>query len=175
MSQREVEVYGAEILARRARKVKVVDERVRALIRDMIETMESKQGVGLAANQVGEPMSVIVVKTDGENEEVHAVVNPEVIYVEGTVAMEEGCLSLPGLFCEVERPEMIVIRGQEVLEDDVRDIEIQARDLDARIYLHEIDHLNGLLIIDRLNPKIRAITLARWLREREEDASRTET
>jgi peptide deformylase len=177
MSVREIEIFGAPVLSEKAERVETVDGRILGLVRDMIETLEEAGGVGLAANQVGEPTSVILVKTGSDEEEggtVRVFVNPEVVYVEGASLMEEGCLSLPGLFCEVERPEIAVVRAQELKDGMVEEVQIQARGLDARVFLHEIDHLNGTLFVDRLDPTDRAVTLAKWLRERETQDSMKE-
>jgi len=127
-----------------------LDENQR-LINDMINTMYSSGGVGLAANQIGETKCIFVYDVDGKPE---AVINPEILEKVGTSENYEGCLSVPHLSVKVERAEEIRIRG---FNRDGLDIIITADGLRARVFQHEIDHLNGVLILDYLSQLKRSI------------------
>jgi peptide deformylase len=141
------------ILRARARKVRAVSPSLHALIDDMIETMRAAPGVGLAAPQVGVGQRLIVVEYadeaqgDGAPPKLYAVVNPEIVrrskeMIPGT----EGCLSIPGYLGEVERHQTITVRG---LDRNGKPLRLKAKDWLARIFQHEIDHLDGVLFIDR--------------------------
>jgi peptide deformylase len=141
------------VLRQRARKVRAVSPAVQRLIDDMIETMRAAPGVGLAAPQVGVGQRVIVVefaedpKEDGLPPKLYAVVNPEIIrHSAETVPGTEGCLSIPGFLGEVDRFQSVTVRG---LDRHGRPFRLKARDWLARIFQHEIDHLEGVLFIDR--------------------------
>jgi len=114
------------------------------LVKTMKETLRQAQGVGLAANQVGKDMQLFVAEVDGKS---YAVANPEILKTsQKTVAMEEGCLSVPGVWGVVERPESVEIEGRNQFG---KKIKIKAKGLLARVFQHEIDHLNGILFIDK--------------------------
>ncbi|MGB9586098.1 MAG: peptide deformylase [Anaerolineales bacterium] len=152
MAVRNVVVHPNDILRRKAHKVTNFGRDLQVLIDDMIETMRAEPGVGLAAPQVAVSLRVIVVEYgDEENEEVppklYAVVNPEIVRSsEELVKGVEGCLSIPGFAGEVERATEITVRGQNRQGKPIR---IKAKGWLARIFQHEIDHLNGVLFIDR--------------------------
>lgn len=153
----EVRIYGDPVLRMPAAPVEKIDDELRALIPAMVRTMREKDGVGLAANQVGVLRRIIVV-AEGEN--LHILINPEIVsWSTRTLVDTEGCLSLPGLQAEVERATKVVVRG---LDQDGHQVELVARGLLARIFQHEIDHLNGVLFIDRMKEG----TL-QWIRRRE--------
>lgn len=153
MAIREIVTVPDEVLRRKARKVTVFDADLQKLIDDMVETMRQAPGVGLAAPQVGVSERLIVVEY-AENEEdedapkkLFVVANPEIVKVSTeTEKGIEGCLSIPGLVGEVERPLQVVIRGQNRRGQPVR---IKAKGWLARIFQHEIDHLEGILFTDR--------------------------
>lgn len=114
------------------------------LVKAMKETLRQAQGVGLAANQVGKDQRLFVAETDGKT---YVVANPEILKASPkTVPMEEGCLSVPGVWGLVERPESVEIQGKNQFG---KKIKIKARGLLARVFQHEIDHLNGILFIDK--------------------------
>ena len=136
--------------------MRAVTNEVRRLIDDMFETMYAARGIGLAAPQVGRVERVAVVDVDGER---YAVVNPEVVLREGSAKAEEGCLSIPDIYGEVERATRAVVRA---LDRDGAPIEIDAADLLARCLQHEIDHLHGKLFIDYLSVLKRKTVLAKW-------------
>jgi peptide deformylase len=134
----------APILRQKAKRVARVDDSIRKLIDDMVETMVAAPGVGLAANQVGVALRVIVVKTDAN---LYSLVNPEMVKATGEQVGLEGCLSIPGYVGEVKRAQRVVVRG---LNRHGKTVRIKGDDLLARAFQHEIDHINGVLFIDRL-------------------------
>lgn len=153
MAIREIVTVPDEVLRRKARKVTVFDADLQKLIDDMVETMRQAPGVGLAAPQVGVSERLIVVEYAENDEDEDApkklfvVANPEIVKVSTeTEKGIEGCLSVPGLVGEVERPLQVVIRGQNRRGQPVR---IKAKGWLARIFQHEIDHLEGILFTDR--------------------------
>ena len=139
------------VLRDRAREVPGVDDTLRQLIADMRETMKAYGGVGLAANQVGVPQRVLVVDVPVDEGEraAHALINPVVKRRVGTLTGEEGCLSLPGIWDEVTRAERVIVQA---LDEQGRGIELDAEGYLARAIQHEIDHLEGVLFVDRLSP-----------------------
>ena len=148
MAVLSVRKYGDPALRRRARPVEAVTLEVRKLIADMIETMYDEVGVGLAAPQVGVSLRLLVV-TDAEGRGAQALLNPVITEQGGQVTAEEGCLSLPGIFAPVTRAEWVQVEAQ---DEDGRPVSIGARGFRARVLQHEIDHLDGVLFIDRLDP-----------------------
>ncbi len=134
-----------------------------------MQTMYEGEGVGLAAPQVGILKRMFVMDVRDEESEPRAIVNPVVVEEEGRERDEEGCLSLPGLTGMVERPERITMEGQDL---DGGHIRIEASGLEARCIQHEIDHLNGVLIIDRVSPIKRRMLLSRWKKLQKEAATR---
>ena len=157
-------IYGAPALRQKARPVTAVDGAVQRLIDDMVETMYAAPGVGLAANQVGILQRVIVVNpTEGQEPDgLVAIINPEIVLAEGETVAEEGCLSIPDVREEVARPRRVVVKG---IRRDEKPLELEAADLPARILQHEIDHLDGVLFIDRLSPAKKTL-LKRQLKKR---------
>ena len=143
--------YGDPILRQATRPVTHFTEDLDRLIDDMVETMYAAPGVGLAANQVGSLARIFVANPseDQDPSKLLVVINPEPLESAGETLAEEGCLSLPDLREEVRRPRRLLVRG---LDRTGRPIEIEAQDLLARIFQHELDHLNGLLFVDRLSP-----------------------
>lgn len=132
------------VLRQKAKRVPRVDDSVRKLIDDMVETMLAAPGVGLAAPQVGQSVRVIVVKAD---QNLHVLVNPEMVSAEGEQIGYEGCLSLPGLVGEVKRFQRVVAKGRNRKGKNIR---VRGDGLLARAIQHEIDHLDGILFVDRL-------------------------
>lgn len=145
--KREMFFCGDPVLRKKAKRVREIDDSIRALFEDMKETMDDANGVGLAAPQIGEPIRMICVREDlGEEHEVHCLLNP--VLVEGSGKQEgmEGCLSLPTLYALVIRSEKVLAQGTGL---DGNAVQIEAEGLLARALQHEIDHLNGVLFIDR--------------------------
>ncbi|HEX8044083.1 peptide deformylase [Candidatus Deferrimicrobium sp.] len=147
---REILVYPDPFLARKAVPVAAVNDRIRALIRDMFETMYGAEGIGLAAPQVGVGKRVVVLDVSPVDETIPpiAVVNPEIVSRNGSSVAVEGCLSVPGVQGEVCRAETVEVRG---LDEQGNPLRIQAVGILARALQHEIDHLDGILFIDRLS------------------------
>ena len=150
--------YGEPLLLEKSVPVEKIDEEVRRLIDDMVETMYAAEGIGLAAPQVGELKRVIVVDiSSGEHpEELVVLINPELEAQEGSVVNEEGCLSFPDITLEIERPQWVKVRG---LRPEGGKVELEAEGLLACALFHEIDHLNGVLIINRASPLKRDLTV----------------
>jgi peptide deformylase len=148
--------YGAAALRKPADPVSDIDEEIQKLIDDMGETMFAAPGAGLAAPQVGISKRIIVIQSleDPSGKDFLALINPEIVSTEGKVVTEEGCLSIPEFRMEVPRAEKVVVRA---LNRKGKPIEIEGVGLMARVLQHEIDHLNGLLYIDRLSPAKRDI------------------
>ena len=151
MAVLKVRRYGDPVLRRRANPVEDVTPEIRRLVADMVDTMYDEVGIGLAAPQVGVSMRVLVVG-DEEGRGVQVLVNPAITAQGGTVTAEEGCLSLPGIFAQVTRSEWVTLQAQDL---EGKAISITARGLRSRVFQHEIDHLDGVLFIDRLEPVIR--------------------
>ncbi len=150
MAVREILKYPHPLLKRKAKPVVMVDEGTRRIIADMIETMYAAPGIGLAAPQIGELLRIIVVdvsvKEKGNG--LIVLINPEIVYAEGEIVYEEGCLSVPDFSIEVKRASDVVVKG---LDREGLPVELKASGLEAVAIQHEIDHLNGTLIIDRVS------------------------
>ena len=151
MAVLKVRRYGDPVLRRRATPIELMTPEIRALVKDMVETMYDEVGIGLAAPQVGHSVRLMVVG-DEEGRGTQALVNPAITAQGGKVTAEEGCLSLPGIFAQVTRSEWVTLEAQDL---EGRPIAITARGLRARVFQHEIDHLDGVLFIDRLEPMVR--------------------
>lgn len=139
--------YGDPILRRKAQPVPSVTPEIRELISDLVETMYHSVGIGLAAPQVGVSLRIIIVD-DERGSAALPLINPVITVKDGSVVGEEGCLSLPGIFGNVERAEWVKVEAQDG-EGEPRSFE--ARGLRARVIQHEIDHLDGILFIDHLD------------------------
>jgi len=145
MAVLDIRVFPDPVLRQKAKRVGNIDGLLQKLIDDMIETMHGCSGVGLAAPQVGVPLRIAVIRIPGE--EVITLINPEVIKRKGERVVEEGCLSLPGYKGEIRRSMVVKVKG---LDRHGKEVRIKAEELLAQALEHEIDHLNGVLYIDRL-------------------------
>jgi len=143
MAYREIRKLGDEVLRKKAREVTVFDDRLKMLIEDMVETMKKANGIGLAAPQVGILKRVVVIDI---GEGLYTFVNPEIIEMSGEIIDIEGCLSIPGVYGEVARPKKLRVKAQ---NEKGLSFEIEAEGLFARAICHEVDHLNGVLFIDK--------------------------
>ncbi|OGZ34731.1 MAG: peptide deformylase [Candidatus Portnoybacteria bacterium RBG_13_41_18] len=141
---REIKTYPDKVLKQKAKRVGVIDAEIKKLIGDMVETMLTKDGAGLAANQLGELKQVIAVNTV---KSALVLINPKIIKRDGRVVATEGCLSLPGFELEVRRPQKIVV---EYLDKSGKGQKLKASDLLARVICHEADHLQGKTLLDKL-------------------------
>src|ERR671915_545513 len=159
MTTREIRAFGDPVLRQRAREVETITDLHRKLIKDMFDTMRAAPGVGLAAPQIGVLDRIVVWEVEDRH---GAVINPEIVERSQEAATgDEGCLSLPGLTYPVERATEVTVRG---LDEHGQPIELTGTELLARIFQHEIDHLDGVLFIDRLPDDVRKEAL-RNLRE----------
>jgi peptide deformylase len=160
MATHEIRVFGDPVLKRPAAPVTEVDGGLAKLVDAMYETMYDAPGVGLAAPQVGVQRRFFVYDiNDGTGP--HVLLNPEIIETRGEWAYEEGCLSLPGLAFEIVRPKLVTITGQDL---DGNDVVIEGDELLGRVFLHETDHVDGVLMLDRLDKAARKDAM-RQLRE----------
>ncbi|MCK4924942.1 MAG: peptide deformylase [Spirochaetes bacterium] len=151
--ERRIRHYPDPFLRQQSEEVSEVDGSIQDLIQDMFSAMEEERGIGLAAPQIGVAKRVVVVSIEDKNFSRLALINPVIVHLSTeTDVREEGCLSLPGVNADVERPVEAVVRGT---TRNGRLVEISARGLRARILQHEIDHLDGVLFIDRLTTKER--------------------
>jgi peptide deformylase len=156
MALRRIVTYGTPILRQRTREVVNLNGELQQLIDDMVQTMYAAPGVGLAANQVASPHRLFVANPaeDHDPSKLLVVINPELVESDGERVGEEGCLSVPDFREEVRRAGRVLLRG---LDRHGKPIEVEGRDLLARIFQHEMDHLNGLFFVDRLSPAKRDI------------------
>ncbi len=166
MAARPVVTYGSPPLKQRAREIEKIDDAVRKLADEMFETLDASRGIGLAAPQIGVSLRLIVLSIPLEDETRWkcAIVNPELVAKKGKAASEEGCLSIPGIYEEISRAAEVEVRG---LNLDGEEITVEGTGLLARALQHEIDHLEGVLIVDRLSSAKRHV-LQKKLRELEE-------
>lgn len=150
MALLEIRKYPDEVLKKKANPITEINGDLQKLIDDMIETMYKANGIGLAAPQVGVLKRLIVVDTSPrENgQSLIVLINPQIIYDEGDILSEEGCLSLPGFITRLNRKDKVIVRG---LDRRGKELEIEASGLLSRAVQHEIDHLDGTLLIDRIS------------------------
>lgn len=169
MSVLDIKRYPDPVLKKKASPVSNIDGSLQRLIDDMIETMRAAPGIGLAATQVGALNRLIVVDLNMREEEhpLIVLINPLIVHSEGKVISEEGCLSVPGYISTIERESDILVRG---LDREGRDIDIEASGLLARALQHEIDHLDGILFVDRMSPIKRQFFRKRYMRMLKESA-----
>ena len=164
MSVLEIRVLGDPLLRQETKIVGSVTDELRKLIDDMFDTMHAARGIGLAAPQVGRLERVAVVDVEGGRQPL-ALINPEIVSASpATDKAEEGCLSIPDVFGDVERPSGVVVRA---LDRDGKPFEISADGLLARCIQHENDHLHGKLFIDYLSVLKRRAALAKWSRQKD--------
>lgn len=157
-----IRLYGDPVLRVECVPVEEIDAEIKDLASRLIATVDQAQGLGLASPQIGITKRVIVVVEVREDERIHhVVVNPEIVSACGEDSAEEGCLSIPGIYAAVKRPQSVVVKGYDV---EGREISIEASGLMARAFAHEIDHLDGILFIDRLSIVKRSL-LRRKLKE----------
>jgi peptide deformylase len=157
-----IRVLGDPILREQTRPVSAVTDDIRQLTDDMFETMYAAEGIGLAAPQVGRRERVTVIDVD---EHPQVFINPEIVSRDGSARDEEGCLSIPEIYGDVERPSHVVVRA---LDRDGTPFELQAAGLLARCIQHEVDHLDGKLFIDYLSTLKRRIAARKWEQEAEQ-------
>jgi peptide deformylase len=161
---RRLHLLGSPVLRQRAVPVATVDDGVRRLVDDLFETMRLAKGVGLAANQVGVAQRVAVVDVGEDDPPPLVLINPRIVQASGDrETVEEGCLSIPEIYGEVERPVHVTL---EALDRDGRPYRVDVSGYKARAAQHEIDHLDGVLFLDHLSAVKRGLLLAKWKRSR---------
>ena len=148
MAIRMVRENGDEVLRKRAREVEVVDDKIRELLDDMVETLHAYNGVGLAAPQVGILKRVVVIDLYDDKGPMK-LVNPKIVKQKGEQEVEEGCLSFPNQFAKIIRPAEVII---EALNENGKKIKIKGERLLAQALSHELDHLDGVLFVDKIIP-----------------------
>jgi len=161
---RTLHLLGSPVLRQHAARVARVDDAVQQLVDDLFETMRAAKGVGLAANQIGVARRVAVVDVGEEDPPPLALINPVIVERGAELeTAEEGCLSIPDIFGDVERPARIVV---EALDRDGKTFRAEAHGYKARAIQHEIDHLDGVLFLDHLSAVKRSLLLAKWKKSR---------
>ncbi|MEM9606098.1 MAG: peptide deformylase [Actinomycetota bacterium] len=157
----EIRTVGDPVLRQKAAEITDVDERLVRLTEQMFVTMYEAPGIGLAAPQIGVQQRLFVYDLgDGDQ---RTLINPEIVESEGEWVYEEGCLSIPGLSFELVRPKIVHLRGRDL---DGNEVQVEADELLARLFQHELDHLNGVLMLDHLEDDDRKWAM-KQLRERE--------
>lgn len=155
----EIRTFGDPVLKTNAAPITEIDGKIARLIDEMFDTLySSDSGIGLAAPQIGVQKQIFVWEVDDEE---MVIINPEIVESSGELLFDEGCLSLPGLYAEILRPKDVLMRG---LDIDGNVIELEATDLMGRLFQHEIDHLHGMLMFDRMSPDQRKEALAEYSR-----------
>jgi peptide deformylase len=175
MALRPVLQFPDRRLAERSREIARIDDAIRELARDMCEVMYDEPGIGLAAPQIGSPVRLIVVDTgwtaEGAEKNPLVLVNPELSEHEGSIVWKEGCLSVPEFEAEVERAERVLLRARDL---DDKPVEIRAEGLQAVCFQHEVDHLDGILFIDRISRLKRSRYVARRRKQLKREAEEAE-
>lgn len=149
MAIRIIRGEGDELLKKKSKDVEVIDDKIKELIEDMIETLHKYNGVGLAAVQVGILKKVVVIDLYEEGEFPFILINPEVIKQSGEQEVDEGCLSFPNKFAKIIRPKIVTVKA---LNEKGEKITLKGEDLLAQAIAHEMDHLNGIVFVDKIIP-----------------------
>lgn len=170
MALREIKILGDPVLREPAKPVGEASDGIRELVEDMFETMYHAEGVGLAAPQIGVSERVIVVDVRDSDEDgvgALALINPQVVeFSRAKDKAPEGCLSIPGMEEVVERPSTVTVEG---LSPEGEDVTLEVSGLLSRAIQHEIDHLDGILFIDRVSPLKRRLLMRKWQKKRAEE------
>ena len=146
MALREIRKIGEDVLRKKSKTVDVFDNKLKVLIEDMLDTMYDAEGVGLAAPQIGILKKIVVIDI-GDETGVHVLINPEITSKSGSQIGDEGCLSVPGVFEEVERPNVVTVKAQ---NENGENITLTGEGFLARAICHELDHLEGTLFVDKV-------------------------
>lgn len=163
----EIRTFGDPVLKSKAAPITDVDGKVLRLVDDMFDTLyDSGLGLALAAPQIGVQKQIFVWDL-GEGDR-QVIFNPEIVESDGEWVYDEGCLSIPGLYVEMVRPRTVLLRG---IDTDGNVVEREADELEARMYQHELDHLHGVLMFDRMLPDQRKEALAEFRRLQREEAA----
>ncbi len=148
MAIRNIREDGDEILRKKCKTVEVVDEKIKQLVEDMLETMYKYNGVGLAAPQVGVLKRIVVIDID-DGKGPLVFINPEIVKEKGEQEVEEGCLSFPNKFAKIIRPMEVTVKA---LDKNGKEFKLKAKELLAQAISHEVDHLEGVLFVDKIIP-----------------------
>jgi peptide deformylase len=155
----QIRTFGDPVLASQALPVADIDGKIARIVEEMFDTLyESDSGIGLAAPQVGIQRQIFVWDMDDEP---MVVLNPVIVESDGEWVYDEGCLSIPGLYVEMTRPKTVLMKG---IDMDGNEVAIEADELEARLFQHELDHLNGVLMFDRMQPEQRKAAIAEYKR-----------
>lgn len=162
----EIRTFGDPVLKTPAAAVTEINGKIARLVDDMFDTLyASDSGIGLAAPQIGVQKQIFVWEID---DEAKVIINPEIVESSGEWLYDEGCLSIPGLYVEILRPNEVLMRGRDL---DGNEIEIEANELMGRLFQHELDHLHGLLMFDRMSPEQRKEALGEYRRILDQQAA----
>lgn len=159
---REIRLFGDPVLKAPAAEITDVDGKLVRLVDEMFETMYEAPGIGLAAPQVGVQKQLFVYDNDGNP---CAIINPTITESDGEWVFDEGCLSIPGLYVEMVRPKTVLVHGWDL---DGNELSFEADELFSRLIQHELDHLHGVLMFDRMTPEQRKEALAEYRRLQQE-------
>ena len=155
MAIRNIRTYGDKVLTKRAKEVTEMNEKTLELIEDMLDTMYDAQGVGLAAPQVGILKRIVVIDVSEEGDQPIILINPVILSTDGVQTGDEGCLSVPGKCGVVTRPNHVVVKA---LNEEMEEITLEGEGLLARAFCHEIDHLDGVLYVDKVEGELKSNT-----------------
>ncbi len=170
MTLRTIRIYPDPVLRKKARSVNELSNGIQKLIDSMIETLNWANGIGLAAPQIGELLRIVIIdpRVEDSTKKPLCIINPEIIEEKGSQVAEEGCLSIPGIYESLKRPSSVLLRG---LGRDSAPIELELGGIMARAISHEVDHLDGILFIDKLS-SLRKTLLKSKLRKLKENPDR---
>ena len=163
----EIRIYPDPILRKRAAPIKNIDGKIKEMVDRMVDTMYANKGIGLAAPQIGVLSQIIIVDTGNG---LRTLINPEIVEGEGDSVLEEGCLSLPNIEVPVKRKEKVLIRGWNL---DGNELHLELSNFPSRVYQHEIDHLNGILIIHHISRLRRELLIKRMIKDLKRSQERT--
>jgi len=164
-----IRIIDDPVLRQKAESFSELDPKIiRSIAEDLVDTLSAQGGLGLAGNQIGVVKRIFVINA-GElqlGNTYRVFVNPKVSFVDGIVTEEEGCLSIPGLYAHITRPGYVEFEAIELKPNGkLKDVKVKAEEFAARAFLHEIDHLDGILFVDYLDEDLRRILLAKWRNE----------
>lgn len=161
----QIRTFGDPVLASQAAAVTDIDGKVVRIVEEMFDTLyDSDSGIGLAAPQVGIQRQIFVWDMDDEP---MVILNPTIVESDGEWVYDEGCLSIPGLYVEMTRPKTVLMKG---IDMNGNEISLEADELEARLFQHELDHLNGVLMFDRMQPEQRKQAIAEYKKLSEQAA-----
>ena len=160
MSERRIVIYGEAVLREVSEAVDEINRQVKDLVSDMVDTLKKAKGLGLSAVQIGVLKRVFIVDLTAVDltETLRVFINPEILETSGEAEMEEGCLSFPGIYQKIVRPAVVKVKATDL---EGREFVLEAKGMAARAILHEYDHLEGTLYIDRMTPLTRTLLKGR--------------